>query len=105
MEVSASSILLCVGLLTPHDVFPWILALLQMVGLASAWLVRTSEGSRCETLFQGFFLLCLGSVGLATLAAFGLQHGTWCFSSATLGMMVVLITCEFPRRAGQGARP
>ena len=74
--------------------FPWILTVLQILGLLSAWLVRCSEGSRHETRAQWFFFACMGAVGIATLVAFGAAHGAWCFSGATLGGMVVMITCE-----------
>jgi hypothetical protein len=75
----------------------WGLAVIQVIGLVSAWLARASEGSRRETSCQRIFFACLGLMGLATMAAFSLSPGWWLTSGATLSVMILVATCDFER--------
>ena len=77
----------------------WFLAAVQLVGLASAWLARLSEGSCHQTDCQCLFLGCLGMVGVATVTALWMGPGWWLGSGATLSVMVVTATCDFRRPA------
>jgi len=79
----------------PSSVILYTLAIAQVVGLASAFLTRFSEGSHCQGWCQSIFLACLGIVGLATMASLQLNVGGWYLSGTTLALMVVAATCDF----------
>ena len=74
------------------------LGLIQILGLASAWLARAFEGSRKQASFQFLFLGCLFIVGLATLASLMLTPDSWYLSGITLPLMVVAATGDFRRQ-------
>jgi hypothetical protein len=75
----------------------WILASLQLVGLASALFARLSEGSSGQSAGQWLFLVSLGLVGLGTMGALSMGPGYWLSSAATLSLMIVTATCDFSR--------
>jgi hypothetical protein len=75
-----------------------VLGMIQLFGLVSATIARLGEGSRCQTLCQRVFLVCLGLVGAATAVSVGLlAPGAWVACGATLALMVLMATCEFGR--------
>jgi hypothetical protein len=59
---------------------PWYLAVVLVVGLASAVLARVSEGSCLQTWCQRLFVGCLALVGVATFASLGLGRDCWLMS-------------------------
>ncbi len=67
----------------------WIVVVIHVVGLFSAWFARLSEGSHRQTQCQWLFLACLALVGVATLVASSLGAGIWLLSGATLSLMVL----------------
>ena len=71
-----------------------VFGLVHLAGLASAWLARASEGSRCQTSCQWLFISCLGAVGLATIVSHQLGAGLWVISGTTLSVMVVAATYD-----------
>jgi hypothetical protein len=75
----------------------WILALIEVVGLASAWMARLSLGSRRQGPFQALFIVCLILSGATTVAALPLGPGCWLTASATFAIMVLTATCDFSR--------
>ena len=75
-------------------VSPWPMAAIQLLGLASVWLARASEGSGREIPCQCLFFICLASVALTTVLALAATGGLWALSAGTLGVMVVAATWE-----------
>ncbi len=75
------------------------LALLQVIGLLSAWLARLSEGSTQQAWCHWLFVGCLAVIGLATMAfvAAGTKH--WLPSGATLSVMVLAAVWDFRAHA------
>lgn len=74
-----------------------VMLTLQVLGLATACLTRTSQGSRMQSTVQLFFFVSLLLVGAGTIVAIGLGPGYWMASGATLSLMVVAAVCEFDR--------
>ena len=73
----------------------WVLAAVQIVGLASAVLARLSERSACQTWCQWLFLLCLCLVGLATAISLSGGPGNCLICGSTLSMMSVTAVYDF----------
>jgi hypothetical protein len=69
--------------------FAWFLGLIQVAGLASAWLARLNEGSARQAWWHRLFVGCLGLVGLSTMVfvVFGARY--WLVSGATLSAMIL----------------
>lgn len=80
--------------LDPHAA-TWVLAIVQIVGLASAWLARVGEASHRPAIFQRLFFVCLAVVGCATCGAIALGPGACVASGATFSIMVLGATCDF----------
>ncbi len=76
------------------------LALLQIVGLLSAWLARLSEGSSQQSWCHGLFVGCLATIGLATMAFVATGVRPWLPSGATLSVMVLAAVWDFRAHAG-----
>ena len=79
----------------PSSFVVLVLVVVQFVGLASAWLARTSEGSDHQGLSQWLFLGCLAATGLATIASLQLNAGGWFLSGTSVSLMVLGATCDF----------
>ncbi len=79
--------------LQSHSAF-WILALVEVLGLASAWFARVSEGSPRQALYQRLFFGCLVLVGVAMIPALKLGPGCWFSSGATLSLMILAATFD-----------
>lgn len=77
----------------------WTLALIQGLGLTSAWLARLSEGSRGQASCQWLFFGCLALVGLTAMATVTLGPRYWLTSGATLGVMIVGAIWDFRAHA------
>jgi hypothetical protein len=75
----------------------WLFVVVEVVGLASAWLARLSAGSRRQTPCQCLFLACLALVGGAAFVSLGFGPGCWLVSSVTLSLMILTVTCDFSR--------
>ena len=67
----------------------WSVVGIQLVGLASVWLARASEGLTLQKPFQWLLLACLALVGGATMLSVSMGPGFWLTSGATLSVMVV----------------
>jgi hypothetical protein len=80
----------------------WGLVSLQVLGLASAWVVRLSEGSRRQTSCRRLFLACLTLVGGGAIVAPAVGSGWWMVFGGTLAVMVLMVTYDF-RRSGQAS--
>jgi len=81
----------------------WLLVGTQLIGLASAWTARVSEGSPLQACCQWVFLGSLALVGLATMLSLQLRIGSWLVSGTTLALMVLAATCEFTSAQGEAA--
>ena len=87
--------------LQSHSAF-WILTLVQILGLGSAWFARLSEGSSRQALCQRLFFGCLILVGVAMIPALKLGPGFWFSSGATLSLMILAVTYDVnPSREGK----
>ncbi len=75
----------------------WLLGIVQVVGLGSAWMTRMAEGSARQTASQLFFLACLAVVGLTAVVAVQMEIAGWFLSSTTLALMVLAVTVDFTR--------
>jgi hypothetical protein len=86
-----------VSLAIPFDVqaLSWILAAVQVVGLLSTWLARSSVGCRGQRPCQWLFLSCLTLVGLGTVAAMAISAAHWLFSAGTLALMILAAVWDF----------
>jgi hypothetical protein len=73
----------------------WLLIAAQLVGVASAWLARLSEGSPCQAASQYAFFGVLPLMGVATAVAVDVGPGCWLACSTTLAFMVLTVTCDF----------
>jgi hypothetical protein len=80
----------------------WILAVIEIVGLASAWMARLSLGSRRQRPFQALFIVCLLLSGATTVLALPLGAGCWLTASTTFAIMVLTATCDFSRSGCPG---
>ena len=79
----------------PSSAVVLVLVVVQVGGLASAWLARISEGSHRQGMSQWLFLICLAAAGLATIASLQLNVGGWFLSGTSLSLMVLGATCDF----------
>ena len=73
----------------------WLLAGIQSLGVASAFMVRLGKGSRGESSFHGLFFACLGLVGLATMLSLAAEANSWLPCSATLALMILVAVWDF----------
>ena len=73
----------------------WSLAVIHVLGILSAWLVRIQAGSAHQTLCQRVFFLFFCLVGLATIAATSVAPHHWLISGATLSLMVLTVVWDF----------
>ncbi|HXT58712.1 MAG TPA: hypothetical protein VN699_08750 [Pirellulales bacterium] len=73
----------------------YVLAVIQVLGLASACLARMGEGSIRQTSCQRLFFGCLAMVGAATMTAMLLGPGACLASGATMAVMVLTATWDF----------
>jgi len=62
----------------------------HLLGLMASWLVRIYSGSRHESLTQGFFLVCLAAVALATVVGHYWCLSMWPLSAGLLSVMIVI---------------
>jgi hypothetical protein len=77
----------------------WLLSLIQIAGLISAWLARLSEGSPSQAHCQRLFVGCLALMGLLTMASVALGVRYWLVSGATLSIMVLVAVWDFSAHA------
>ncbi len=79
----------------------WSLGVIQILGLASAWLARLSEGSAGQASCQRLFFACLALVALTTMASIALSPTPkyWLASGATLSVMILAAIWDFSPRA------
>ena len=90
------------SVLQSHTAF-WILAVVQVLGLGSAWFARLSEGSSRQGLCQRLFFGCLVLVGVAMIPALKLGPGFWFSSGTTLSLMILAVTYDVNSpRQGKG---
>ncbi len=82
----------------------WLLVAVQMLGVASACLVRVCENSHCLAFFQWSFFACLVLVGLSTGVALLIGPGVWLACAASLAAMVLTATFDL-KGAMQGINP
>jgi hypothetical protein len=73
----------------------WIFIAAQLLGVVSAWLVRLSEGSICQSVGQYMFFCFLPLIGVAAMVAWAIGPGCWLGCSTTLAVMVLTVTCDF----------
>lgn len=74
--------------------FPWCLATIQFLALASACLARMAEGSLREARFQWFCLGCLTLAGVATMASLLVGPTTCLFSGVVLAVTILTATWD-----------
>jgi hypothetical protein len=72
----------------------WLLIAAQVFGVLSAGVVRLSEGSHCQAISQGVFLVALPLVGAATIVALMVGPGIWVACAASLAVMVLTATFD-----------
>lgn len=77
------------------SILAWILALVQIAGLFSAWLARLSEGSARQACCQRFFVCCLALVGISTMIAVVLGTRYWVASGVTFSAMILAAVWDF----------
>lgn len=77
----------------------WLLGLLQIAGLLSAWLARLSEGSSRQAWCQCLFVGCLALVGLSTMVFVALGARYWLGPGATLSVMILTAVWDFRAHA------
>ncbi len=73
----------------------WLTGLIQIAGLASAWLARLTEGSRRQAACQWLFFVCLALVGLTVLGLVSLGVRYWLFSAGTMATMILGAIWDF----------
>jgi hypothetical protein len=78
----------------------WFLGLIQIAGLASAWLARLSEGSSRQASCQRLFVALLAVIGLVTMVFVTLGVRYWLASGATLSVMILAAIWDFRPHAG-----
>ena len=74
----------------------WII--LQLLGIAAAWMVRVQAGMKTEWLAEGLFLFCFGLIALATIAGHQCCSSMWILSATTLSIMMVTVVLDFSSR-------
>jgi hypothetical protein len=77
----------------------WTLGLIQISGLAIAWLARLSEGSPRQAVCQRLFVAGLALMGLLTMALLVVGARHWLFSGATFSAMVLAAVWDFSAHA------
>lgn len=87
----------------PTSLF-WGLAVLQVLGLASAALVRLTKASHRHVAFQRLFLCFLLLVGLAAIVSPCLGHGWFMGTGINLSVMI-LATVWDPGQLGRSLTP
>ena len=81
----------------PNWLFP-VVAAVQILGLAAAWLARASQTSqRHHGMCQIVFLLAMAAVTATAIATVRYPSAVWLLSSITLPVMIVWTTCDFRR--------
>ena len=89
------------SVLQSHAAF-WILTVVEILGLTSAWFARLSEGSPRQAFCQRLFFGCLVLVGVAMIPAVKLGPGFWFSSGTTLSLMILAVTYDCtPARHGK----
>jgi hypothetical protein len=71
----------------------WII--LQLLGIAAAWMVRIQTGMKMECLAEGLFLFCFALIALATIAGHQYSSSMWILSATTLSIMIVTVVLDF----------
>jgi hypothetical protein len=71
------------------------LVVIQIIGLASAWMTRLGEGSVTQRFYQAFFVGWLSLVGLATFGALMLGPESCMICGTTLAVMALTATWDF----------
>lgn len=79
----------------------WLLVAAQLLGVFTAALARLSEGCPFQVACHRLFFAVLSLVGAATMVASAVGPGCWVACSATLAVMILMVTCDF--RAGREA--
>jgi hypothetical protein len=74
----------------------WLWCAVQAIGLMTAFLARTSEGS-LQILFQRFFFVCLTAVGVGTVGAWAAGPCFCLVSGTTMAVMVLTAVWDFSR--------
>jgi hypothetical protein len=77
------------------SVFIGLLGIIQIAGLASAWLTRMAEGSCWGRCCQRLFLVCLGAIGTATMVTVVVGARHWLSPATTLCIMVLAAIWDF----------
>ena len=73
----------------------WWLIIVHVLGIVSAWMVRIHAGSVRQALYQRVFLIFLGLVTIATIAASTAAPHHWLVSGTTLSLMVLTAVWDF----------
>jgi hypothetical protein len=75
----------------------WTIFTVQLLGMASAWFARLSEGSTRQVGFQRLFFVSLVAVGLATMASLRFPPPYWVISAVTFTMTIMVVIYDFGR--------
>ncbi len=75
----------------------WWYAVVQGIGLGSAWFARLHVGSRRQSAMQWLFLLLMALVGATTLAAALTSPAGCLVCGTTLAVMVLAAVWDFDK--------
>jgi hypothetical protein len=73
----------------------YLLCGVQLLGLVAAVIARMMEGTSHQRACQWLFLTSLSMVGATTIVSLLLDPASWFGSGATLGVMLLVATCDF----------
>jgi hypothetical protein len=87
--------------LSPTTIF-WTACFVQLAGLLI--LAAARSGQRCPDCkwVQGAFFLMMALIGCVAILAFQARSGCWASCGATLAIMAVAATMDFPTAAESG---
>lgn len=73
------------------------LATVQVLGMATAWLARLSQGSAHQRRCQRLFFISLIAVGGATMMSLRLNPVCWLISAVIFTLTIMIVVCDFSR--------
>ena len=77
----------------------WVMIASCAIGLLATFFIRRSEGSSSHAVCTGLFFISLLIVGLTAIFFLCVPSGLGLFAGITLGMMIVVTTCDFRQQS------